>query len=260
MRSMHADGPKLVVVCVAVGVVVLTAWQPRTATAYERYNDGCQLCHGSFFDSVSPQETTFPGNSKHAMHANVMGADCSLCHRDGDGWNPYLGWSNGTAHNPAVGCSGCHGRNYGPGVGHSSVGMRAHHAFAGITSCATCHGDDPSPLPESVAPIYYGTADSGVDDSCNEAPDFLENWSTGDTRGLDNDGDGLYDEDDSDCHPGDIDGDGDVDIDDATALVEVLIGVEVDPGFLSRSDLNGDGDADGLDISLFVEIILSEPP
>ncbi len=256
MRSVQLDGPKMIALVLAAGMVMPTAWQPRTAMAYERYNDGCHVCHGSFWDATSPQGTTFPGGSKHTMHANFMSPNCSLCHRDGDDWNPYLGWSNGSVHNPPVGCTGCHGRDYGPGVGHSGVGLRAHHAFAGVTVCASCHTQDPSPLPESVTPIYYGTADTGVDDPCNAAPDFLENWSVGDTTGLDNDGDGLYDEDDSDCHPGDIDGDGDVDFDDVTSLVDVLLGIEGDPSFLARSDLNGDGAVDGLDVAPLVGILL----
>ena len=53
---------------------------------------------------------------------------------------------------------------------------------AGITLCAGCHFD-PEPLPESVRPIYYSTPETRVDDPCNQAPEYRENWSVGDTPG-----------------------------------------------------------------------------
>ncbi len=129
-----------------------------------------------------------------------MAAACDLCHRDDDSWDPFIGSSNGTASSLPIGCVGCHGRDYGLGVGHSGVGLRAHHAFAGVETCVTCHDQDPAPLPEYVAPSYYGGGDADVDDPCNEAPNYRENWSVGDTLGLDNDGDGLYDAADPDCN------------------------------------------------------------
>ncbi len=178
------------------------------AVMFPRYNSGCQACHGSFLEQTSPAGTVFPANSNHAMHASIMGASCSLCHRPDDGWNPYLGSSAGTAHNPPVGCTGCHGRDYGGTIGSSAVGLRALHAAVGFPFCGKCHTDDPTPLPEWVLPIYYGTPDSYVDDPCNGLPGLLENWSIGDTRGLDNDGDRLYDAADPDCACADDDLDG----------------------------------------------------
>jgi hypothetical protein len=241
---------KLTVLELVAGIVIVTAAQPEAATAYERYRDGCHHCHGSFFDGTSPQGTVFPLNSKHAMHANTMGTDCSLCHRDGDGWNPYIGWSNGTDHNPPVGCTGCHGRFYGDDAGHRGIGLLAHHAFAGIQVCTHCHLDDLVPLPESVAPAYYGTVDTDVDDPCNRAPEHLENWSVGDTQGLDNDG--RYDGADDGCCPGDLDGDSDVDLSD---LGQLLSNYGTTSGAqYSDGDLDDDGDVDLSDLAALLAV------
>lgn len=116
---------------------------------------------------------------------------------------------------------GCHGRDYGGPTGNSGVGLRAHHVVTGVTTCLMCHPNDPDPLAESVRPTYYGTVDSRADDPCNLPPDYLENWSIGDTDGLDHDGDNFYDGHDSDCCPGDLDHDGDVDLSDLAELLAV---------------------------------------
>ncbi len=258
MKRTGARGLRLAALGCAAAIVIFAATQSRDAVAYERYNDGCDTCHGSFFDSISPQGTIFPGGSKHSMHANVMFTDCALCHRDGDNWNPYLDWSNGTVDNPPVGCVGCHGRDYGAVAGHSGVGLRARHALVGIAGCAGCHAQDPIPLPENVAPVYYGSPDTAADDPCNTALDYLENWSVGDTRGLDNDGDGFYDQSDDDCCPGDIDLDGGVDIDDFGLFANSLAGPDqtepppdVEPAHFARSDLDLDDDVDLVDFAIF---------
>jgi hypothetical protein len=192
------------------------------AKAYQRYkNDAeqtgsnCSECHGHFTSSDSPKGTTFESN-KHTMHnsASEMNTDCDLCHTSGDSRNPYLGSSNGEGATPGLGCSGCHGRDYGGATGVIGAGLRAHHAINGVTTCAngSCHTADPVPLPENVPPPYYGSPYTLAYDSCNTAPDYLENWSIGDQLGLDNDGDNAYDE----CDVMDQDGDGildDCDID-----------------------------------------------
>ena len=65
-----------------------------------------------------------------------------------------------------------------------------------------CHDDDPTPPAESVLPAYYFTPDINHPDKptdpCNPSPGFPEDFA-GLTTGLDNDGDGAYDEADSDC-------------------------------------------------------------
>ena len=84
-----------------------------------------------------------------------------------------------------------------------------------------------------------GSPDTLADDPCNAAPGFLENWSIGDTIGLDNDGDGLYDGADPDCVgdcPSDITGDGIVGTPD---LLQLLANWGPCPG--CPEDLTGDG-------------------
>ncbi len=226
-----------ILVAIAIGLAA------NSSLAWERYNQGCDDCHGGFFGGTSPKGTVFPENDKHEMHRGsaYMDADCSLCH-GGDG-EMYLASSGGTSSNPGVGCVGCHGRPY-DGIGDSGVGLRKHHVASGISSCLGCHPSDPDPLPESVLPTYYGTTDTNADDPCNSGPDFLENWSLGDTIGLDNDGDLAYDGDDGDCGlcPEDITGDGVVDLLDLLATLAAW--GTADPA----ADINGDGIVDVLDL------------
>lgn len=226
---------------------------PSTALAYPRYNSGCQNCHGSFTGATSPRGTVFPLNSKHEMHrnSNYMATNCNLCHTNGDNNNPYLGSSNGTANNPGVGCAGCHGQNFGGTIGNRSAGLRAYHARHGVTSCANCHGNDPAPLPESSRPVYYGTPDTRAADPCNLGPNHLENWSVGDTLGLDNDGDGVLDAADSDCAqpcPGDLNGDRVVDLSDLAGLL-ANYGCT---GSGCVADFDGNGAVDLGDLSLLL--------
>lgn len=184
------------------------------ADAHERYNGGCQLCHGDFTEGVSPQGTVFPGDDKHRMHrsSSYMNADCDLCHATGDGNDPFIGSSDGTANNPGIGCSGCHGREEDMGNDNISngrgAGLRQHHTNAGEMNCVGCHDDaDPAnytPVGEDVLPTYYGTVDTNVDAPCNEVAmmNVNENWSDDmDFVGQDNDGNGDYDMADVVCVP-----------------------------------------------------------
>ena len=123
-----------------------------------------------------------------------MDADCGLCHTGNDR-NPLLDSSDGIDGN-GLGCNGCH----------EALGLRAHHAANGVTSCAGCHPGDGPPPAEGIDPPYYGVTDYGnhnVDNSCNNlaAANTNENWTIGDFVGLDNDGDNLYDLADFDCGP-----------------------------------------------------------
>jgi len=194
----------------------------RSSQAYERYRSvegsGCVACHGAFTEGFSPVGTVFPFDSNHSMHRadGAMNTACDMCHSDGDDRNPYIGFSDddGFGGGPGVGCLGCHGRDYGA-RGVLGAGLRAVHRRSGVSSCgaSSCHQNDPDPLPESVPPPYYGSPHTRAWDSCNVAPFFGENFSldTDNHRGLDNDGDGLYDEDDGDCScPLDLNGDGEV--------------------------------------------------
>ncbi|MHC4127356.1 MAG: hypothetical protein ACYSUA_04160 [Planctomycetota bacterium] len=187
---------------VLVGVIV------PSAGGYPRYRlddvgGYCTECHGHFFDHTSPAGTRFPYQGKHGMHMNTMGTGCDLCHPR-PGALPLMAYSVGTAHNPGVGCTGCHGRDYGGAIGHSGAGLRRHHYQNDVTICAGCHQDDPRPLPENVMPTYYNTPDTRVTDPCNQRTgpsawgehfsDDLDNH-----RGLDNDGDNQYDGNDAEC-------------------------------------------------------------
>jgi cysteine-rich repeat protein len=175
-----------------VAVAALVIALPETG-AYERYNDGCQACHGAFTDETSPKGSVFPRGDKHYMHRNsqAMNTDCDLCHSPNDNDDPFIGSSAGTPNNPGLGCIGCH----------NDSGLRAHHVANSVTSCTPCHGNDPAPPAESAIPPYYGTADTNVDQPCNTlaSAEVNENWTVGDFVGLDNDGDGLYDGNDPDC-------------------------------------------------------------
>ena len=94
--------------------------------------------------------------------------------------------------------------------------MRQYHHRAGISSCAGCHNDaNPSsftPAGEDIKPAYY--ANSGTNhpalpkNPCS--PSGEENFA-GASHGLDNDGDGQRDSEDTDCATGPVCGDGKVD-------------------------------------------------
>ncbi|MHC4415764.1 MAG: hypothetical protein ACYS0G_10810 [Planctomycetota bacterium] len=230
--------------------VVLAGVMVQSTTAYPRYRENdqepfgyCVTCHGQFNDDTSPQGTQFPNGGKHNMHraSSYMNTECTLCHiQVGD--NPLTNDSTGTPDTPGLGCIGCHGRDY-PGIGVRGAGLRLHHFNNNVTLCLECkvHMNDPVPLPEDVNPLYYGSVDTNVDDSCNAPPDLLENWSddVDNTRGLDNDGDNDYDQDDSDCAadpcPWDLTDDGFVGIND---LLILLANWGPNPGH--PADFNGD--------------------
>jgi hypothetical protein len=161
--------------------------------AYQRYNDGCQNCHGAFTDSSSPKGTVFGGGSKHEMHrsSSFMNTDCNLCHTTGDNRNPYTGSSDGVTGITGRGCTGCH----------NAAGLRNHHRTTGASSCS-CHGSSAEAAPaESTNPPYYGTTGTNANNACNPVAtaNLNENRSVGDFEGLDNDGDNLYDTNDPNC-------------------------------------------------------------
>jgi hypothetical protein len=162
--------------------------------AYQRYNDGCQTCHGAFTDSTSPKGTNFgAAGNKHDMHrgASYMNTDCNLCHTTGDNRNPFLKSSDGLTGITGRGCTGCHN---GPG-------LRTHHRTTGASSCSGCHPSPEAPPAENTNPPYYGTSATEANNACNPVAtaNLNENWSTGDFLGLDNDGDNLYDTSDPNC-------------------------------------------------------------
>lgn len=238
---------------------------------------GCTSCHGGFTDRpyISLSDGQQWSDSLHDVHRySMLNSDCYACHSSGGFGNVELGSSLGGTGLDPISCSGCHGRAE-DGTGETgsqgyAAGLRQHHYNAGIRTCANCHSDaNPSnyiPVGEDVLPPYYANPGSNPNipsNPCNPEPDFNEDFA-GDTFtrfGLDNDGDGYYDGDDSDCIalPSCTDADGDgynveggdcgpVDCNDSVAAInpgaaEVCDGVDnncsgtVDDGF----DPDGDG-------------------
>ena len=175
------------------------------ASGYEKYNEGCDNCHGEFYGSgpyESPKGNTWE-KSLHQVHRSdfYMGTSCDHCHWNGPG--KYTNFSHGVAGQEGFGCAGCHGELIA-GVP-KSWGLRKHHAGAGVQVCKACHIDG-DPTPENVLPPNYGFY-TEASSTCNVGG-VGEDFS-GDGQGLDNDGDGLYDELDPDCAPcEDLDQDG----------------------------------------------------
>ena len=116
-------------------------------------------------------------------------SNCNLCHGGGDGFGDVRIGSSGAVAD--LSCNGCHVR----------AGLQTKHA--GLTApdnlmCSDCHGAPPAPDPENIAPPFYERSDVNVKDPCLASGAGGEDF-TGDNQGLDNDGDGSYDQDDSDC-------------------------------------------------------------
>jgi hypothetical protein len=124
--------------------------------------------------------------------------DCLACHNVG---GPSV--SNGAVVSMSesesaafpMSCIGCHGRaEHDAGGLVTAAGLRRHHWNAGVP-CTPCHVDsDPgsgfAPVSEAVLPPNYAAL--GID-PLNRPPDFSEDFA-GSPLGLDNDGDGIYDE------------------------------------------------------------------
>ncbi len=183
----------LVFLGILVVLAVFAAWT-TDSYAYNRYIDGCNGCHGAFRSGTT---STKPGNTwptnKHDVHRNTMLAGvCAACHTGSpNSGTTFTGSSDGNASLPGLGCLGCHGNDYGGAIGVTGAGLRKHHANKGVAECAGCHTSDPTPLPESNNPPYYGKAGVNITNALNT--DGKENY-TSDGLGLDNDGDLLYDQ------------------------------------------------------------------
>lgn len=177
--------PTLLWVLASVMVASLGSMTARV-DAYSTYNpstasNGCFQCHPGFENR----------NALHDMHVGSaqMTNTCGLCHQS-TGDNPNIGQSA-----DGGSCTGCH----------VAEGLRLHHKNAAAPvdaegrTCATCHTEDGTPATENVNPPYYARTDVLVKDPCIVASsNGGEDWN-GDSTGLDNDGDLLYDANDSDC-------------------------------------------------------------
>jgi hypothetical protein len=199
----------------ALGTAVIVPGLQR-ADAYETYSENgdatnCRSCHGDF--RASPYTSLKPGegdwsSSLHNVHRyDMLEGDCDVCHGGlgGSRLPVSIYSSDGGLGLPAIGCIGCHGRDAGGGS--TGVGLRQKHFRAGQTLCVTCHSDsDPAqaiPVGENTMPAYYFTPDSNhpnkPTDPCNPGSAFVEGRYGASSLGLDNDGDGAYDANDTDC-------------------------------------------------------------
>ena len=206
--------PKVLIRFALLTSLLLAVWT-TAASAYETYSVGatgtgnCVTCHGDFTANpyTSLADNVSWGDDLHDVHRNTMlGGDCTTCHTTAGGRVPtFLGSSGGGTGLDPISCLGCHGRSEGGTV--TGAGLRQHHFINSITTCATaaCHPGDSDPggfttVGEDVLRPYYFTPDanhaSKPTDPCNPAgeEDFAAT-----AIGLDNDGDGTYDQNDSDC-------------------------------------------------------------
>jgi hypothetical protein len=196
-------------------VVALLTWS-GSGQAYDQYSvnrdaTNCRACHGDFRATsyVSPVDGQNWGNIHNLHRTTMLSGDCNACHFATRFPVMIASSAGGTGLSP-IGCVGCHGRaeddvaanpEFGAGYG---AGLRQHHQNAGVTDCLECHQDaDPAsytPVDENILPPYYanpGTSHPAMPtQSCNA--NGSENFA-GAAQGLDNDGDGVYDTDDTGC-------------------------------------------------------------
>jgi hypothetical protein len=202
---------------VVATVAALCVWA-TSALAYSEWSQNrdatnCGACHGDFRagDYTSATDGMLWGNLHNIHRSDMLAGDCDTCHGNSGLFPVNLSVSAGGDGLDAISCVGCHGRAEDntaenpdfPALSAYGSGLRQKHHNAGVTECADCHDDaDPAnytPVAESVLPPYY--ANPG-----NNHPDMPDNTCAtggedfaGDIRGLDNDGDGNYELDDSDC-------------------------------------------------------------
>jgi len=176
----------------------------------------CSNCHGDFnADAYISRTDGKNWGNLHNLHRLVMLEEddpninrCRTCHMPGPPGPPVFTFqSGGNGVLDPISCVGCHGRyedatDETEGMG---AGLRQHHWNAGITFCGRCHEDaDPddfAPAGEQTLPPYYfpdGIFVNKPTDPCNVIGG--EDYA-GLLWGLDNDGDGKYDIQDSDCTP-----------------------------------------------------------
>jgi hypothetical protein len=179
---------------VAIVGLFVAIWS-AVAIGYPRYREtgsttanpvpSCYSCHPGFFNRGALHNPLHVGSTK-------MTNTCTLCHTStGD-----IPRTNTSGADPGHACNGCH----------TGPGLRLHHAAAGVPAdstgyvCADCHDDPAPPYSEALPfPPYYTRQDVNVKNPCVvDAASGGEDLS-GDGKGLDNDGDQLYDANDTDC-------------------------------------------------------------
>lgn len=138
--------------------------------------DSCMNCHTGFRDG-SP--------SLHSLHTDVVNT-CGDCH-SGSFSDPLS--TNSSNNYAEYSCNGCH----------EVAGLATKH---GAQTCggSSCHDDViGAAAGEDVLPYFYVEGRSGIVNPCRANAANGGEDLDGNGRGLDNDGDGLYDADDSDC-------------------------------------------------------------
>ncbi len=206
------------VFCSIIALVAFAIWAPYVK-GFEGYNDPNQNNGGHCSSTLCHPGFTGDHDVTHELHTGgdiPITTNCDLCHTSSEDDDTTLTLWSAYNNDKGYGCTGCHGRYYDETIGRdykdfpisgkpkaSGWGLRRVHELKGVTSCFNCHGDM-DPLPENVSPPYYVDSSAGVNltDPCSD--------------GLDNDGDGLYDNVDSDCgenseiaHSDNVDGKGD---------------------------------------------------
>jgi predicted CXXCH cytochrome family protein len=187
-----------------------------TVWAFGTY-DGCKDCHGDFFALADPYTSLHDGTiwdtDLMGGHLPLVDGNCGACHNGRDAEDgTYLNFSEDVSLSKS--CVGCHGRdedvtgNCTGLIGNQSgveaecgsgAGLRQYHELqVGDGTCSGCHGGDDTPVGENILPFNYGQNDVVMEDSCDDDGSESQFGPTG----LDNDGDGQRDGDDSDCQSG----------------------------------------------------------
>ena len=203
-------GSPLSILMIPVFIFLLMIFSSQVL-AYEDYS-GCADCHGGFKGDnyTSLQDGTNWGSDLMDGHqpfiSNVSNDTCDACHKSGAKGEVYLNFSQDSTLSKS--CVGCHGRDEdvtgnctGEGTGlevecGSGAGLRQMHALnVPASDCGGCHSSDPTPIGEQTAPFNYGLGSIVMQDSCDGDGTESQFGATG----LDNDGDGQRDGNDSDC-------------------------------------------------------------
>ncbi|MDH3646052.1 MAG: PKD domain-containing protein [Gammaproteobacteria bacterium] len=205
---------------IALPILAFVLWA-SSASAFETYSaDGsagnCANCHGDFnsgdYQSLTGDDgaawLSSNGQPTDLMSGHLGAYDmpnsCGECHKDSGRSPVYLNpLSDPDGDSAGLGCVGCHGRieditpgdSIGAAPNNWGDGLRAHHASAGVTTCAGCHSVDSVQVGEEVPPETFAILNI---DACDENGAAAGTGNFGNV-GLDNDGDGLREPVDPDC-------------------------------------------------------------
>jgi hypothetical protein len=151
-------------------ILACTLGIPNTASAFDNYAGGCNLCHGDFRANnyMSRSDGTAWGDDLMGGHVSFIdgsGAQeqCNTCHMTIGETPVHLNSSGDSTR--TQGCVGCHGRDE-DGPDQTGDGLRAHHMGAdaylnwpggipGGLTCAQCHLGDTQPVGEDVQPFNF---------------------------------------------------------------------------------------------------------